>query len=376
MIRSLLIGLLLLIASAGASAHKASTTYLQLRVQETAVDGRWDIALRDLDYAIGLDRDNDAQITWGEVRQQQARISDYALHRLGVNADGEPCALRVQDLLIADHSDGRYASLALTGQCPHAPLVLAIDYRLFFDIDALHRGLLNLEFRGNHGGLFGPEQHRLRFVSADASRQQVFVQYLRSGLWHVWSGWDHMLFLAGLFLPAVLRRQDRAWLPAASLRPTLTDATIMVTMFTLAHALTLTLAATGLFAPPTRWVEVGVAASVAFAGLNNLWPMVYRRLAWLAAGFGLVHGAAIAGALIELGLPPGGRVWALLAFNIGVEAAQLAVLLAVIPVSFVFRHTGWYRWLVLVPGSLAITVIGLLWMVQRIWDIDLGILPF
>ena len=150
----------------------------------------------------------------------------------------------------------------------------------------------------------------------------------------------------------------------------------MVTMFTLAHALTLTLAATGLFAPPTRWVEVGVAASVAFAGLNNLWPMVYRRLAWLAAGFGLVHGAAIAGALIELGLPPGGRVWALLAFNIGVEAAQLAVLLAVIPVSFVFRHTGWYRWLVLVPGSLAITVIGLLWMVQRIWDIDLGILPF
>jgi hypothetical protein len=372
--RDALVWLLMLFATS-ASAHKASTTYLQLRLQETALDGRWDIALRDLDYALGLDRDNDTRITWGEVRQQQARITEYALRRLQVRADEAPCTLVVQDLLIADHSDGRYASLALVGQCPHAPLHLGIDYQLFFDLDALHRGLLNLDFRGSHGGLFGPEQHTLRFVSADASRMQVFAQYLRAGLMHVWSGWDHMLFLAGLFLPAVLRRAGREWLPATTLGRTLGDTAVMVTMFTLAHALTLSLAATGWFAPPTRWVEVGVAASVLFAGLNNLLPMVYRRLSWLAAGFGLVHGAAMAGALIELGMPPGGRVWALLAFNLGVEAAQLAVLLAVIPVSFVFRKTAWYRWLVLVPGSLAITLIGLLWMVQRIWDIDLGILP-
>lgn len=373
MMRGLVLWLLLLVA-ASVSAHKASTSYLQLRLQDTELDGRWDIALRDLDYALGLDRDNDTRITWGEVRQQQARIVEYVLLRLDVRADADLCTLVVQDLLIADHSDGSYASLALAGRCPHAPLHLGIDYRLFFDLDALHRGLLNLDFRGSHGGIFGPTQHALRFVSADASRLQVFVQYLRAGLWHVWSGWDHMLFLAGLFLPAVLRRDGRTWLPAVSLRRTVADTTVMVTMFTLAHALTLTLAATGSLAPPTRWVEVGVAASVMFAGLNNLVPMVYRRLSLLAAGFGLVHGAAMAGALVELGMPPGGRVWALLAFNLGVEAAQLAVLLAVLPVSFVFRKTLWYRWLVLVQGSLAITVIGLLWLVQRIWGIDLGIL--
>jgi hypothetical protein len=112
-----------------------------------------------------------------------------------------------------------------------------------------------------------------------------------------------------------------------------------------------------------------------FAGLNNLLPMAYRRLSWLAAMFGLVHGAAMAGALIELGLPPGSRVWALLAFNLGVEAAQLTVLLAVIPWGFAFRKTPWYRWLVLVPGSLLITVVGLIWLVQRLAGIDLGILP-
>ena len=147
----------------------------------------------------------------------------------------------------------------------------------------------------------------------------------------------------------------------------------MVTAFTLAHALTLCLAATGLFSPPSRWVESGVAASVLFAGVNNLVPMIYRGLFGLAAGFGLIHGAAIAGALIELGLPPGDRVWSLLAFNLGVETAQLSVLAAVIPASFVCRRLWWYHWLVLAPGSLFITIVGLLWLIQRAFDVDLGI---
>ena len=103
--------------------------------------------------------------------------------------------------------------------------------------------------------------------------------------------------------------------------------------------------------------------------------MVYRRLFWLAAGFGLIHGAAIAGGLIELGLPPGDRVWSLLAFNLGVETAQLLVLLAVIPASFICRRSRWYRWLVLIPGSAFIAGVGLLWLIQRAFTVDLGVLP-
>jgi hypothetical protein len=365
--------LLLVVWAANAYAHKASTSYLQLHVHGTDVTGRWDIALRDLDYAIGLDTDGDTQLTWGEVRRQQPRIADYALRRLTVRSDQDDCQLAVEKLQIVDHSDGHYASLALAGQCPHEPVSLSLDYQLLFDVDAWHRGLLNLDFRGSHSGLFAPEEHVLRYNVAGASSWTVFSQYFRAGIWHVWTGWDHMLFLAGLFLPAVLRRRGGEWLPATSLKVALTDTAVMVTAFTLAHALTLSLAATGLFSPPTRWIESGVAASVLFAGLNNLVPMVYRGLFWLAAGFGLIHGAAIAGALIELGLPPGDRVWSLLAFNLGVEAAQLSVLLAVIPISFICRRSLWYRWLVLIPGSLFITIVGLLWLIQRAFDVDLGI---
>ena len=373
MIRALALAFLQFACATAAHAHKASTSYLLLRVQGEEVSGRWDIALRDLDYALGLDTDNDAQLTWGEVRQQQSRIAQYALSRLALRADRDACTLGVASLQIADHSDGRYASLALAGRCPHEPVSLGLDYALLFDVDALHRGLLNLEFRGSHGGLFEPDRRTLRFSADGASSVSVFTQYFRAGVAHVWTGWDHMLFLAGLFLPAVLRRKGREWLPATSMKTALTDTAIMVTAFTLAHALTLSLAATGAFSPPTRWVESGVAASVLFAGLNNLVPMVYRGLFWLAAAFGLVHGAAIAGALIELGLPAGDRVWALLAFNLGAEAAQLAVLLVVIPPSFLFRRSAVYRWGVLVPGSLFITLVGLLWLIQRALNVDLGI---
>jgi hypothetical protein len=367
------LALLLVVWAANAYPHKASTSYLQVQIDGTQVSGRWDIALRDLDYVLGLDTDGDAQLTWGEVRRQQSAIADYALRRLTLRSDQDDCRLSVERLQIADHSDGRYASLGLGGACPHEPVSLSLDYRLLFDVDAWHRGLLNLDFRGSHSGVFAPDERLLRFNVAGASSLTVFAQYFRTGVWHVWTGWDHMLFLAGLFLPAVVRRRGSEWQPAASLKVALTDTAIMVTAFTLAHALTLSLAATGFFSPPTRLVESGVAASVMFAGLNNLVPMVYRGLFWLAAAFGLVHGAAIAGALIELGLPPGDRVWALLAFNLGVEAAQLTVLLAVIPLSFVCRRSPWYRWLVLVPGSVFITVVGLLWLIQRAFNVDLGI---
>lgn len=372
--KRLLVGLILLLAAGTANAHKASTSYLQLHVDDSRISGQWDIALRDLDHAIGLDADGDGNLTWGEVRQAADRISAYSMARLHMNTDGAACPLQVSDLQIAEHSDGHYAVLLLEGHCTATPHRLDLDYSLFFDLDALHRGLLNLSFgSGNaQSGVFAPEEHSLNFEVA-GSWSRVFSEYFRAGLFHVWTGLDHMLFLAGLFLPAVLRRQGDQWIAAPRLMPALRDTAFMVTAFTIAHACTLTLAAVGMISPPARWVESAVAATVLFAGLNNLTPMVYRELFWLAGLFGFIHGAAIAGALVELGLPPGSRVWALLAFNLGVEAAQLSVLCAVIPPSFLLRRSPWYRRLALIPGSIGVTLAGLAWLLERGAGIALGV---
>ena len=372
----LLLFVALLIGSLGsAQAHKASDSFLRIGADQSAIDVRWDIALRDLDFAIGLDSDADGAITWGEVRRAEAAISAHALSRLAIRGDAVDCPLlAVPGLQIAEHSDGRYAVLSLSGRCTAAPAQIEIDYRLLFDIDAQHRGLLNLRHGGDiQTAVFAPDRQRQTFTSGSPAR--VFRTYFSEGVWHVWKGADHMLFLAGLFLPAVLRRKKGGWEPAVSLPAALRETAALITAFTLAHALTLALAASGVFSPPSRLIESLVAASVLFAGLNNLLPMVQRRL-WLLAGFfGLIHGAAIAGALLELGLPVQGRVTALLAFNVGVELAQLALVAVVVPLCFAGRNSAGFRNAVLVPASLIVAIAGLAWLLQRALDLPIP-MPF
>jgi len=372
----LLLFVALLIGSLGsAQAHKASDSFLRIGVDQSAIEVRWDIALRDLDFAIGLDSDADGAITWGEVRRAEAAISAHALSRLAIRGDAVDCPLlAVPGLQIAEHSDGRYAVLSLSGRCTAAPAQIEIDYRLLFDIDAQHRGLLNLRHGGDiQTAVFAPDRQRQTFTSGNPAR--VFRTYFSEGIWHVWKGADHMLFLAGLFLPAVLRRKKGGWEPAVSLPAALRETAALITAFTLAHALTLALAASGVLSPPSRLIESLVAASVLFAGLNNLLPMVQRRL-WLLAGFfGLIHGAAIAGALLELGLPVQGRVTALLAFNVGVELAQLALVAVVVPLCFAGRNSAGFRNAVLVPASLIVAIAGLAWLLQRALDLPIP-MPF
>jgi len=351
-----------------AQAHKSSDSYVWLSSDGAALTGRWDIALRDLDYAIGLDGDGDGAITWGEVKAHREAIAAYALSRLAVSSGGMRCSLRMDDINIAEHSDGNYASLVLTGSCPATILEVVLKYDLLFDLDAQHRGLLNLTIgkNGARTGIFAPDRRELTFEGGASGAFAVFEQYLREGIRHVWTGFDHLLFLAGLFVPAVLRRQrGGGWIPVDSLGSALRESAGIVTAFTIAHAATLTLAATGAFSPPTRIVESLVAATVLFAGLNNLVPMVQKRLYLLAGGFGLIHGAAIAGALIELGLPASGRVWALLAFNLGVETAQLVLVAVIVPITFQYRNVPAFRNWVVVPSSLFVALAGLAWLIQR-----------
>jgi hypothetical protein len=140
----------------------------------------------------------------------------------------------------------------------------------------------------------------------------------------------------------------------------------LVTAFTVAHSITLTLAALGEVRPSTRLVEAAIALSVLLAALNNLWPVVVRRL-WLAAfGFGLVHGLGFAGALLETGLPRQSRLAALLGFNAGVEAGQLAVVGIALPLLFALRRSPGYATWVVRGGSLLVALLAVDWLVRRL----------
>ena len=362
------------------SAHKASDSYLTLtRVGSDAgaISGRWDIALRDLDNAITLDTNGDGDISWGEVRGKHRSIADYALSRLTVESNGASCSITAGEQLVEQHSDGAYSVLLFTGDCPRPGATLTVDYRLLFDIDPQHRGLLQYVAAGAASSvIFGVDSHRQSIGGAEAGPFEQLRQYVRDGVWHIWLGFDHILFLLSLLLPAVLLRRGRTWVPANRFGAVAIDVAKIVTAFTIAHSITLTLATLGVVSPDARWIESGIALSVALAALNNIFPLV-RHGRWIAAfGFGLIHGFGFASALKDLGLPTGSLALSLFGFNIGVEIGQLAIVALFLPAAFALRGTWAYRRAILAGGSAAIATIAGVWLIERAFNLALPGLAF
>ncbi|MES2583643.1 MAG: HupE/UreJ family protein, partial [Pseudomonadota bacterium] len=194
---------------------------------------------------------------------------------------------------------------------------------------------------------------------------------LVEGVWHIWIGFDHILFLLSLLLPAVLVLDGKTWRGAGRFGQAGKEVLWVVTSFTVAHSITLSLAALGLVSLPSRLVESAIALSVVLAAANNVWPVVAHRRWVVAFCFGLIHGFGFASVLAELGLPTDSLALSLLGFNLGVETGQLAIVAVFLPLAFALRHTAFYRKGVFVGGSLLTMLVAALWLVERVFDTQL-----
>lgn len=370
-----LIMVLLLTASFSAFAHKASDSYMTVQVDGQQISGQWDIALRDLDYALGLDGNDDGNITWAELRNSRDVVYAYALSRLQMTTAKQVCSLQAGDLRVDEHSDGHYAVLDFQAICPSASAPLSIDYRLLFDLDPQHRGLISVKHAAKTDtAIFSPDQQRSEFVrDANYAGWRTVARFGYAGLWHIWIGFDHILFLLSLLLPAALAWEQRTWQPKPGFRPVFMDVLGVVTAFTLAHSLTLSLTVLQYICLPSRWVESAIAASVALAALNNIYPLLVKRRTWFAFAFGLIHGMGIASVLLDMGLPDTQRLLPLLGFNLGVEAGQLAIVGAVLPLIVGFSRYRYYPLLVMKTGSASIVTVALVWLAERSLDFQMNI---
>ena len=371
--RRLTLAVLLCLAVPAASAHKPSDSYLNVAVAAADLEVRWDIALRDLDFALGLDADVDGAITWGEVRARSPAIIEIALANLRLASNGRPCPLVAPaQLLIDDHSDGAYAVLAMRAQCAAPVTTLTIDYRLFADTDPQHRGLLNLHVDNTVvTAIFGPEHPQQTLAVSAQGRLSVINRYLREGIWHILIGYDHILFLLSLLLPAVTWRAERQWQVSTSLRAVVLDVAKIVTAFTLAHSLTLSAAVLGLVQLPSRLVEASIAVSVMVAAGANLAGRWHARRWRLAFLFGLIHGFGFAAVLQDLQLPAGALMLALGGFNLGVECGQLALVALFLPAAYALRGSRFYQRVVYQAGSSLIVLVALGWFIERAFAIRL-----
>ena len=133
--RIMLLLVSILIFSSLTLAHKASDSYLNLNLKNSSLSGRWDVALRDLDYAIGLDDNDDGAITWGELKTKHQAVESYLLAKLELQSGGQACKLISSDYLVDNHTDGAYVVLPFSSNCSGNLGTLEVNYNLFFDLD-------------------------------------------------------------------------------------------------------------------------------------------------------------------------------------------------------------------------------------------------
>jgi hypothetical protein len=358
--------LLLMLAGPVAQAHIASNGFLNLKVDGAQVSGAIELAIRDGELAVGLDHDGNGQVTWGELKSGQTALQNYVLGHLRLSGNSGRCRMGFNPVQVNERVDGSYLWLPLTADCGVGLKHLSIDYRILDAEDPSHRGLLTLSANGAvHTGVLGGASGLRSFELDHPSSGSAFMEYLRAGIWHIWSGIDHLLFLLSLLLPAVLLRRQNRWEAVPMAAPAFVHIVKVVTAFTLAHSITLSLAAFDVIRLPSRLTESVIAASIIVAALNNVFPKVTAGRWRIAFAFGLLHGFGFASVLAEMGLPRGARLVSLVAFNLGVEAGQLAVVLAIMPLAYLFRATAFYRRGVMPWGSSAIACLALVWFVQR-----------
>lgn len=366
--------LLLVATSCGtAQAHSSSNSYITFSTQNKSSVLRADINLRDIDLVFDLDQNKDGKVSWGETLAKTAEIKAWLEQGIQVGTTSQKCSLEQLDTKASEHADGIYLSvewiLACNGAAEDWQTGLTLKYGLMFDQDNLHRALVKIDLPNfQSSAILSPDRPEAALTQANGSIPHVLARYLIEGVWHIWIGIDHVLFLLSLLILAFLeptRKSVVQWPAVKNVKTAVLDVLTVVTAFTLAHSITLGLTIFKWLEPSADLIEPVIALSVVAAALNNLLGWAALRRWQLAFAFGLVHGFGFANVLIDLGLPSDQLAVALGGFNLGVELGQIAIVLVFLPLAWALRHTIFYRWVVVVGGSMTIAVLGIIWTLQR-----------
>jgi hypothetical protein len=353
-------------ASSPASAHMTSYGFLKADLTEESVSGQLELAVRDLDITYKLDADADGKVTLEELRSRETEIAALVFDKVSIGSRVEACTLAPGALSLDIRGGETYAIFAFTGRCEELGRLVRVGYDLMFDIDPQHRALVDFRRDDNsYSGVMTPDTKVIEFDLGTNNLRAIVLSYIQQGAHHIWIGYDHILFLVTLLLSAVLTRTGHKWLPVEDFSAAFWSTAKVVTAFTLAHSVTLSVAAFGLVELPSRLVESVIAASIVVAAINNLFPVVTKKL-WVAAFvFGLMHGFGFASVLNEFGLPPDRKLTALLSFNVGVELGQLAIVVGVLPILVLARRSLAYTRVVMPVGSVVIALVATIWLVER-----------
>ncbi len=375
-------GLLVLVALLTATqgrAHRLGDSYLYLQIYEESVSGRFEISLSDLNPALGLSG-SEQEITAENLDERVPFLRQYYLEHVSIAGPLGALSIEFKQHGFLEAQGGFVLLPFDLGGLDGVPDTLSFEYSVLFDEEPSHRGFLLVEHNWATGTfanenrislVFSPTSRRQEFDLTSSGRLRGFLALAGLGAEHLVLGVDHVLFLMALLLPVALRRDGGGWQPSDRFRPVLLSAVTVATAFLVAHSVALSLAALRLVRLPEPLVEAVIAASTTLAAIHLVYPIFGGRRWWIVFGLSLFHGFGFSAALMGLGVLEEHLGLSLLAFNLGAEAGQLAVVAVLTCVSFLVARLVIYRRVLLPAAAVAMILVSGIWVIERSFGVDI-----
>ncbi len=362
----------LCLVSFKSQAHDVRGTIISLDVGRSAVEARIQIPVGELVAALQLPR--------GSPSPDELTLRTYlAAHFSLAGRSGAPFAQRLTgtDLEVIEQTPCVVARVSLEALPPDDARWFEVRTDLIVHSVVSHTIYVLLRHDAQTGLLDGePEvlglmhfQHTT--LTVDRSSGSFWVSFralFTFGVRHIAEGTDHLLFLLMLLLPASLLAREKRWQAGSDAKRSVVATLVTVSAFTLGHSVTLLLGAFNLARLPVAPVEQAIALSVLITAIHALRPIFPRREKWVAAGFGLVHGLAFATVLRGLGVDSMSLLTNLLAFNLGIEAMQFALIALTLPWLVMMSMTPVYRFFRIALASLT-GLIACGWFAERTFGV-------
>ncbi|WP_282123519.1 HupE/UreJ family protein [Algibacter mikhailovii] len=364
-----------------ALAHIPNQSYIFLRIYETeGIEGRFEINTREINKVFGTNFKDGVQLE--DIEPYMEDIKAYLVKNTSFSSELGHHKIVLHDVDIFAFNLGDFVQVFFhLENTKKLPQNLSVYYNAVFEKDDTHRGYLVTEYNWRDGVIneeanitldFSPDKLTDTMDLTKSSIWNGFYAMIKQGVWHIWIGLDHILFLLALILPSVVRRRNNdifGWEPVKNFRSAFIYIVKVVTFFTIAHTITLTLASLQIINLPSRLVESIIAFSIGLAAFHNIKP-IFKLKDWnIAFIFGLFHGFGFASVLGDLGLTNEFLTLSLLGFNIGVEIGQLFIIALIFPVLYIIRKLKIYPKF-LVYMSVLLIIISLYWFVERVFDTD------
>jgi hydrogenase/urease accessory protein HupE len=367
-----------------AHAHAYSASYTNIKMNQDKTEFVFSIdTLSIIELIEDIDKNKNNELEKSEVKEKNHDLEELVHHHLTLDLNNRQQEPTLEKMVLEKKEDKNFITYHLTFPAFAAGDTLSLNDGLYVNDPATNYvNLISFEFAGTTGqAILQGKERTWTILLAEAQEEQPqdgqiaqpeespeqqgqseaapqvetsnssWFSFFKLGMLHILTGYDHLLFL----LTLLLRKQ------------TFKQYAAIITSFTIAHSITISLAVLGVITLPSRFVEAVIAFSIVYVALENIFRKEIRHRWGLTFIFGLIHGLGFANILKEMNIPKGDLAVALVNFNIGIEVVQLALVLLVLPLlTYMFKLKS--SKMIIRIGSIIVAALGAFWLIERLFS--------